>query len=448
MVSRSHPGCFGMGRRGHVHRGADGSRNFNRIRHSRFSRSAGRVDTGSEGRTPVQHSPLHGGSRRQKAVVARPSPPSRLAGSTKRWPPALVALEQRGSLRALVTQNIDGLHQIAGHAPGKVIEVHGTMRDVMCMACGWRGPAGPVLDRVRAGEADPRAGVRWNPQERHDLVRPGAGARGDRVGAAGGPETPTSCSPIGTSLQVYPVADLVPLAKSAGARVIIVNAEPTPFDHLADAVIHERDRRGASRDLRRPPPNNRRRCLEFQLMAGWECYHCKQWIEEGEPHDCWTTTEAALTAGLSEDLRDAWERLRETAVEFGEQRIYASHDSIMFSRKACYFFVRPKRQLSRGLLLSGTHAQGVAGPASDAGIENEDRASDSRSAPRRGRTANDRLAAGGVQLRGLAPRRSHRPSRRTGRPHDGQQRKKRRRPARRPKRGRLTSLRNRLGGVT
>jgi len=79
-------------------------------------------------------------------------------------------------------------------------------------------------------------------------------------------------------------------------------------------------------------------------MPGRECYHCKQWIPEGEPHDCWTTTEAALTAELSQDLRDAWERLRETAVEFGEQRIYASLNSIMFSRKACYFFVRPKRK--------------------------------------------------------------------------------------------------------
>lgn len=78
-------------------------------------------------------------------------------------------------------------------------------------------------------------------------------------------------------------------------------------------------------------------------MPGHECYHCKQWIEEGEAHDCWTTTEAALTADLSEDLRDAWERLRETAVEFGDQRIYASHNSIIFSRKASYFFVRPKR---------------------------------------------------------------------------------------------------------
>jgi hypothetical protein len=79
-------------------------------------------------------------------------------------------------------------------------------------------------------------------------------------------------------------------------------------------------------------------------MPGHECYHCKQWVEEGEAHDCWTTTEAALTRDLPEDLRDAWERLRETAAEFGEQRIYASHHSIMFSRKSCYFFVRPKRK--------------------------------------------------------------------------------------------------------
>jgi hypothetical protein len=78
-------------------------------------------------------------------------------------------------------------------------------------------------------------------------------------------------------------------------------------------------------------------------MAGRECYHCKQQVAEGEAHDCWTTTEAALTADLSEDLRDAWERLRETAIALGEQRVYASHKSIMFSRTSCYFFVRPKR---------------------------------------------------------------------------------------------------------
>jgi hypothetical protein len=78
-------------------------------------------------------------------------------------------------------------------------------------------------------------------------------------------------------------------------------------------------------------------------MPGRACYHCKQWVEEGQEHDCWTTTEAALTRDLSEDLREAWERLRETAADFGDQRIYASHSSIMFSRKSCYFFVRPKK---------------------------------------------------------------------------------------------------------
>ena len=78
-------------------------------------------------------------------------------------------------------------------------------------------------------------------------------------------------------------------------------------------------------------------------MAKRQCLHCKQWIREGEPHDCWTTTEAALTQDLSQDLREAWQRVRETAVGFGDQRIYASHHSIMFSRKSCYFFVRPKK---------------------------------------------------------------------------------------------------------
>lgn len=79
-------------------------------------------------------------------------------------------------------------------------------------------------------------------------------------------------------------------------------------------------------------------------MAGRECYHCKAWVEEGSAHDCWTTTEEALTRGLSEDLRDAWERLREAAAGLGEQRIYASHKSIMFSRRTCWMFVRPKRK--------------------------------------------------------------------------------------------------------
>lgn len=88
-------------------------------------------------------------------------------------------------------------------------------------------------------------------------------------------------------------------------------------------------------------------------MPGRECYHCKQWIKEGTAHDCWTTTETALTQDLSSDLKDAWERLRETAVSFGDQRIYASHKSVMFSRKSCYFFVRPKRTFLEVCLFLG-----------------------------------------------------------------------------------------------
>jgi hypothetical protein len=88
-------------------------------------------------------------------------------------------------------------------------------------------------------------------------------------------------------------------------------------------------------------------------MAGRQCYHCKQWIGEGEPHDCWTTTEAALTRDLSEDLREAWERLRESAAALGDQRIYASHNSIMFSRASCYCFVRPKKNFLEATVFLG-----------------------------------------------------------------------------------------------
>jgi hypothetical protein len=82
-------------------------------------------------------------------------------------------------------------------------------------------------------------------------------------------------------------------------------------------------------------------------MPRKKCYHCREWIAEKDrkTHNCWITTEEKLTEDLSEDLMDAWLRLRETALEFGEQRIYASHKSIMFARKTCYFFVRPKKKV-------------------------------------------------------------------------------------------------------
>jgi hypothetical protein len=93
-------------------------------------------------------------------------------------------------------------------------------------------------------------------------------------------------------------------------------------------------------------------------VAGRQCYHCKQWIEHGEEHDCWTTTEAALTEDLSEDLQEAYERLREAAVELGDQRIYASHHSIMFARRSCYFFVRPKKHCLEVCIFLGRAVKG------------------------------------------------------------------------------------------
>jgi NAD-dependent deacetylase len=150
---------------------------------------------------------------------------------------ALVNLERRGTLHALVTQNIDGLHQQAGHAPNKVIEVHGTMRDVMCMNCGWRAPMGPVLDRVRAGEDDPPC-ERCRGILKSATISFGQSLEPDVINRAmRAAERADLLLAVGTSLQVYPVASAVPLAKAAGARVVIVNAEPTPFDEIADAVL-------------------------------------------------------------------------------------------------------------------------------------------------------------------------------------------------------------------
>jgi len=150
---------------------------------------------------------------------------------------ALVALERRGRLHTLITQNIDGLHQRAGHSPDRLIEVHGTVHDVVCMRCDWRGPMQQVLERVRAGEEDPpcsqcggilkSATISFGQALVPEVI--------DRAMAAAA-EADLLIA-IGTTLQVYPVAGVVPIAKAAGARVVIVNAEPTALDHLADVVI-------------------------------------------------------------------------------------------------------------------------------------------------------------------------------------------------------------------
>ena len=132
-------------------------------------------------------------------------------------------------------------------------------------------------------------------------------------------------------------------------------------------------------------------------MAGRECYHCKQWIEEGEAHDCWTTTEAALTEHLSDDLRDAWERVRETAADFGDQRIYASGTAIMFSRDSCYFFVRPRRSFLEVCVFRPRRAR-PAGPPRRAQVGVEAREHRPDQAPRRSGAAFYRLAAGSLRV--------------------------------------------------
>jgi NAD-dependent protein deacetylase/lipoamidase len=152
---------------------------------------------------------------------------------------ALVELERRGKLHALVTQNIDGLHQRAGNSPDRLIEVHGTVHEVVCMRCGWRGPMQPVLARVRGGEDDPACeycrGIL-----KSATISFGQALVPDVIGRAlQAAKEADLLLAVGTSLQVYPVAGAVPCAKAAGARVVIVNAEPTPFDDLADAVLRQ-----------------------------------------------------------------------------------------------------------------------------------------------------------------------------------------------------------------
>lgn len=152
---------------------------------------------------------------------------------------ALVHLEHRGKLHALITQNIDGLHARAGNSIDKVIEVHGNVHSVVCMQCGWKGAMQSTLDRVRNGEADP------------DCRECGGILKSDTIsfGQALVPEVIERAMraaeqadlmlAVGTTLQVYPVAHAVPIARSNGARIVIINAQSTQFDSIADAVLRE-----------------------------------------------------------------------------------------------------------------------------------------------------------------------------------------------------------------
>ena len=152
---------------------------------------------------------------------------------------ALVDLERGGTLDVLVTQNIDGLHQLAGNDPARVVEIHGTMREIVCMSCGDRGPAGPTLDRVRNGEEDP-ACLRCGGILKSATISFGQSlVEADLERAE---EAARHCDLLlaaGTSLGVYPAAGLVPLAVAHGAALIVANAEPTPFDRIADAVVRD-----------------------------------------------------------------------------------------------------------------------------------------------------------------------------------------------------------------
>jgi NAD-dependent deacetylase len=151
---------------------------------------------------------------------------------------ALVDLERQGRLRALLTQNIDGLHQKAGSSPGVVLELHGTVHEVACLSCGERTPMPDTLARVDAGEPDP-ACLSCGGILKSATISFGQALDAAVIEAA---EAAGDCDvfmTVGTSLTVHPAAGLTDLAAARGARVVVVNAEPTPYDDVADLVVRE-----------------------------------------------------------------------------------------------------------------------------------------------------------------------------------------------------------------
>ena len=150
---------------------------------------------------------------------------------------ACLRLEHREKLLMLITQNVDGLHLKAGTSPASLVEIHGPMREVVCLDCGERAPIERALARVEAGEDDPpcrscggilkTATISFGQGlVQLDLERAQRAARGCDLMLA-----------VGSTLSVYPIAGVVPVAKQAGARVVIVNASPTEMDPIADAVL-------------------------------------------------------------------------------------------------------------------------------------------------------------------------------------------------------------------
>ena len=151
---------------------------------------------------------------------------------------ALVDLERAGHLDTLVTQNVDGLHQSAGSDPARVVEIHGTIQEVQCLDCEERAPMERALARVIAGEEDPSCRS-CGGMLKSATISFGQGLISRDLARA--QEAAEGCDlilAIGTTLAVYPIAAMVPIAKEAGARVVILNGEPTEMDGVADAVLH------------------------------------------------------------------------------------------------------------------------------------------------------------------------------------------------------------------
>jgi NAD-dependent deacetylase len=152
---------------------------------------------------------------------------------------ALVELERQGRLRALLTQNIDGLHQQAGSSPGVVLELHGTVHEVVCLSCGDRTTMRSAMERIDAGDPDP-ACLLCGGILKSATISFGQMLDAEVIGAAA--EAAADCDvfmAVGTSLTVHPAAGLLELAVGAGSRIVVVNAEPTPYDDLADLVVRE-----------------------------------------------------------------------------------------------------------------------------------------------------------------------------------------------------------------
>ncbi|MFG2024803.1 NAD-dependent deacetylase [Streptomyces sp. NPDC048825] len=152
---------------------------------------------------------------------------------------AVAELEQAGVPVRVITQNVDGLHQLAGLPARKVLELHGTARTVVCTGCQAKAPMEDALARVAAGEDDPPC------LECGGVLKSATvmfGERLDPVVLGEAVAITKACQvfiAVGTSLQVQPAAGLAGLAAEHGARLIIVNAEPTPYDDQADEVVRE-----------------------------------------------------------------------------------------------------------------------------------------------------------------------------------------------------------------